>query len=43
MFNIVEAESNKQITFTSINQLECELQSYVNWFGQVRIHRTLDY
>ncbi|PIC56662.1 hypothetical protein CSV80_13375 [Sporosarcina sp. P12(2017)] len=43
MFNVVKTEFIKQTTFTSINQLECELQDYVNWFNRVRIHGTLDY
>ena len=43
MFNVVKTEFIKQTTFTSINQLERELQDYVNWFNRVRIHGTLDY
>nr|WP_225217891.1 IS3 family transposase [Sporosarcina gallistercoris] len=43
MFNVVKIEFIKQMTFSSISQLERELQDYVNWFNRVRIHGTLDY
>lgn len=43
MFNVVKTEFIKQMTFTSLGQLERELQDYVNWFNRVRIHGTLDY
>jgi len=43
MFKVVKTEFIKQMTFTSLEQLERELQDYVNWFNRIRIHGTLDY
>ncbi len=43
IFKVVKTEFIMQMTFTSLEQLERELQDYANWFNRIRIHGTLDY
>ncbi|MBY0224152.1 IS3 family transposase, partial [Sporosarcina aquimarina] len=37
MFNIVKTEFTKQAHFISLDQLELELNDYVNWYNTIRI------
>lgn len=43
MFNVVKTEFTKQAHFISLDQLELELNDYVNWYNKIRIHGTLGY
>lgn len=43
MFNVVKTEFIKQMRFESQQQLDLELDDYVNWYNKFRIHGTLDY
>ena len=43
MFNVVKTEFIKQMRFESQQQLDLELDDYVNWYNNFRIHGTLDY
>ncbi|EUJ34515.1 transposase, partial [Brochothrix thermosphacta DSM 20171 = FSL F6-1036] len=35
--------SQNQAHFSNLNQLELELNDYVHWFNNIRIHGTLGY
>lgn len=43
MFKVVKTEFTNGAYFSSLNQLELELNDYVNWFNNIRIHGTLGY
>lgn len=43
MFKVVKTEFTNGAHFNSLDQLEIELNDYVNWFNNIRIHGTLDY
>ena len=43
MFKVVKTEFTKVACFNSLDQLELELNDYVNWFNNIRIHGTLGY
>lgn len=43
MFNVVKTEFIKQMRFESQQQLDLELDDYVNWYNNFRIHGTLGY
>lgn len=43
MFKVVKTEFTNGAHFNSLDQLELELNDYVNWFNNIRIHGTLDY
>lgn len=43
MFKVVKTEFTNHANFTSLDQLNLELDDYVHWFNNIRIHGTLDY
>ncbi len=43
MFNVVKMELIKQMRFEDQQQLDLELDDYVNWYNKIRIHVTLNY
>lgn len=43
MFNIVKTEFTNSAHFNSLDQLTLELNDYVNWYNNIRIHGTLGY
>lgn len=43
MFKVVKTEFTNGAHFSSLDQLELELNDYVNWFNNIRIHGTLGY
>lgn len=43
MFKVVKTEFTNQSHFSSLDELELELNDYVNWFNHIRIHGTLGY
>jgi len=43
MFNIVKTEFTNSAHFNSLDQLILELNDYVNWYNNIRIHGTLGY
>lgn len=43
MFNIIKTEFTNQAHFISLDQLELELDDYVNWYNKIRIHGSLGY
>ncbi len=43
MFKFVKTEFTNRAYFNNVNQLELELNDYVNWFNTIRIHETLAY
>src|SRR5699024_11446945 len=40
MFKVVKTEFTYGACFNSLDQLELELNDYVNWFNNIRIHGT---
>lgn len=43
MFKVFKTEFSNGSHFSSLEQLEIELNDYVNWFNNIRIHGTLGY
>ncbi len=43
MFKVVKTEFTNAAHFNCLEQLELELNDYVNWFNNIRIHGTLGY
>lgn len=43
MFKVFKIEFANGAHFTFLEQLALELDDYVHWFNNIRIHRTLDY
>lgn len=43
MFKVIKTEFTNHAHFTSLDQLDLELDDYVHWFNNIRIHGTLDY
>jgi len=43
MFKVVKTGFTNNACFSSLDQLELELNDYVNWFNNIRIHGTLGY
>ncbi|GEK35663.1 hypothetical protein KSI01_31960 [Kurthia sibirica] len=43
MFKVVKNEFTNGAHVNSLDQLELELNDYVNWFNNIRIHGTLGY
>ncbi|EUJ35659.1 IS3 family transposase, partial [Brochothrix campestris] len=42
-FKVFKTEFANQTHFSNLNQLELELNDYVHWFNNIRIHGTLGY
>ena len=42
-FKIIKTEFARNFVFSSLEELECELSDYVNWFNKHRIHSSLEY
>ncbi|EUJ35770.1 IS3 family transposase, partial [Brochothrix campestris] len=42
-FKVFKTEFANQAHFSNLNQLELELNDYVHWFNNIRIHGTLGY
>ncbi|MRJ48422.1 IS3 family transposase [Aerococcaceae bacterium DSM 109652] len=43
MFKVVKTEFTNGACFSSLDHLGLELNDYVNWFNNIRIHGTLGY
>ena len=43
MFKVFKTEFSNGLHFSSLDQLKLELNDYVNWFNNIRIHGTLGY
>ena len=43
MFNVIKTEFANHAHFNSLDQLIIELNDYVNWYNNIRIHGTLGY
>lgn len=42
-FKVFKTEFANQANFSTVDQLEIELNDYVHWFNNIRIHGTLGY
>jgi putative transposase len=42
-FKVFKTEFSNRAHFSSLKQLALELNDYVHWFNNIRIHGTLDY